>query len=58
MVSTNAIGASGMQRIVEASTQIRGDGGERQLPNDINLALAYAQGADQFATMVLLSKTM
>ena len=58
VVSTNAIGASGMQRIVEAATQIRGDAGERQLPNDINTALAYAQGADQFATMVLLSKTM
>lgn len=58
VVSTNAIGASGLQRVVEATIQIRGDGGERQVPKDVNLAMAYAQGADQFATMALLSKTM
>ena len=58
VVSTNAIGASGLQRVAEAAIQIRGDGGERQVPKDVNLALTYAQGADQFATMVLLSKTL
>ena len=58
VVSTNAIGASGMQRMVEAVTQIRGDAGERQVTKKINLALTYAQGADQFATMALLSRTL
>ena len=58
VVSTNAIGATGLHRIAEAAIQVRGDGGERQVHHDVNLALAYAQGADQFATMVLLSKTL
>ena len=58
VVSTNAIGASGQQRMAEAAIQIRGDGGEHQVPKDVNLALTYAQGADQFATMVLLSKSI
>jgi acetyl-CoA C-acetyltransferase len=58
VVSTNAIGASGMQRVAEAATQMRGDGGERQVPRDVNLAMAYAQGADQFGTVIILSKTM
>jgi acetyl-CoA C-acetyltransferase len=58
VVSTNAIGASGMQRMVEAVTQIRGDAGERQVTKKVSLALTYAQGADQFATMALLSRTL
>jgi acetyl-CoA C-acetyltransferase len=58
VVSTNAIGATGLHRIAEAAIQVRGDGGERQVTNDVNLALAYAQGADQFATMILMGKTL
>jgi acetyl-CoA C-acetyltransferase len=58
VVSTNAIGATGLHRIAEAAIQVRGDGNERQVPGDVNLALAYAQGADQFCTMVLLNKTL
>ena len=58
VVSTNAIGATGLHRIAEAALQVRGDGGERQIPKDVNLALAYAQGADQFCTMFLLNKTL
>ncbi|HEY78367.1 MAG TPA: hypothetical protein G4O09_04570 [Dehalococcoidia bacterium] len=58
VVSTNAIGASGLQRMAEAALQIRGDGGEHQVPKEVKSALAYAQGADQFATMVLFNKTL
>jgi len=56
VVSTNAIGATGLHRVAEAAIQIRGEGGERQAPRDVNLALTYAQGADQFCTAALLSK--
>ena len=58
VVSTNAIGATGLHRVAEAAIQIRGDGGERQVHKDVKLALAYAQGADQFCTMSLLSKSL
>jgi acetyl-CoA C-acetyltransferase len=57
VVSTNAIGATGLHRIAEAALQCRGNLGERQVNMKTDLALAYAQGADQFASMVLLSKT-
>ncbi len=58
VVSTNAIGATGLIRMAEAAIQIRGDGGERQAPKEINLAYAFAQGADQFCTAALLSKNL
>ncbi len=58
VVSTNAIGASGLVRIAEASLQIRGDAGERQVPKNVNQALAFAQGADHFSTSVLLTKNL
>ncbi|MFC1823185.1 thiolase family protein [Thermodesulfobacteriota bacterium] len=58
VVSTNAIGATGLIRMSEAAIQIRGDGGEHQAPKDVNLAYAFAQGADQFCTAALLSKTL
>jgi len=58
VVSTNAIGASGLVRMAEAAIQIRGDGGERQASKEVNLAYGFAQGADHFATGVLLSKSL
>lgn len=58
VVSTNAIGATGLHRVAEAVIQIRGEGGDRQSHRDINLALTFAQGADQFCTAVLLSKNL
>lgn len=58
VVSTNAIGSTGLQRIIECAIQIRGDGGERQAHREVNLALAFAMGADNFATPVLLSKDL
>lgn len=58
VVSTNAIGATGLHRIAEAAIQCRGDGGERQVDMKTDLSIAYAQGADQFASMILLSKSL
>lgn len=58
VVSTNAIGATGLHRIAEAAEQCRGNASERQVNMKTGLALAYAQGADQFASMVILSKTL
>jgi acetyl-CoA C-acetyltransferase len=58
VVSTNAIGATGLHRIAEAALQIRGDAGERQVAMKTGLAMAYAQGADQFGTVILLNKTL
>lgn len=58
VMATNAIGATGLHRMAEAVVQIRGEGGERQAPKDVNLALAFAQGADQFCTAALLSKKL
>jgi acetyl-CoA C-acetyltransferase len=58
VVSTNAIGATGLHRVAEAAIQIRGEGGERQAPKDVNLVLTFAQGADQFCTAALLSKSL
>jgi acetyl-CoA C-acetyltransferase len=58
VVSTNAIGATGLHRVAEAVVQMRGEGGERQAHRDVNLALTFAQGADQFCTAALLSKKL
>jgi acetyl-CoA C-acetyltransferase len=58
VVSTNAIGATGLHRVAEAVIQIREEGGERQAQKDVNLVLTFAQGADQFCTAVLLCKNL
>jgi len=58
VVSTNAIGATGLHRVAEAVIQIRREGGERQAPKDVKLALTFARGADQFCSAALLSKTL
>jgi acetyl-CoA C-acetyltransferase len=58
VVSTNAIGSTGLQRILECAIQIRGDGGERQAHRDVKLAMGFAMGADNFATPVLLSRDL
>jgi acetyl-CoA C-acetyltransferase len=58
VVSTNAIGATGLHRVAEGVIQIRGEGGERQAPKDVNLVFTFAQGADQFCTAAFLSKNL
>jgi acetyl-CoA C-acetyltransferase len=54
VLSTNAIGASGMVRFAEAALQVRGLAGEHQVP-DVRTALAQAYGgaANYFAMGVL-----
>ena len=54
VLSTNAIGASGMVRFAEAALQVRGLAGEHQVP-DVRTALAQAYGgaAQYFAMGVL-----
>ena len=58
VMSTNAIGATGLHRVAEAALQIRGDAGERQVNMKTGMAMAYAQGADQFGTVIILNKTL
>jgi acetyl-CoA C-acetyltransferase len=57
VVCTNAIGASAMLRIAEAAIQIRGEGGERQVPN-VKTALAVTAGGDNYSSAVLLKKSL
>jgi len=58
VMSTNAIGATGLHRIANAALQIRGDAGERQVNMKTGMAMAYAMGADQFGTVIILNKTL
>ena len=57
VTSTNAIGASAMQRIAEVAIQIRGEGGERQVPN-VKQGLAVTAGGDMYSAGVLLRKSL
>jgi acetyl-CoA C-acetyltransferase len=57
VLSTNAIGASGMVRFAEAALQVRGMAGEHQVP-DVRTALAQAYGgAAQYFAMGVLRTT-
>ncbi len=55
VVSTNPIGASAMIRVAEAATQVRGDGGERQVARPVRRAIATAYGGSNWTIMFLLS---
>ena len=57
VTSTNAIGASAMQRIAEVAIQIRGEGGERQVPN-VKQGLAVTAGGDMYSAGVLIKKSL
>ena len=57
VTSTNAIGASALQRIAEVAIQIRGEGGERQVPN-VRQGLAVTAGGDMYSAGVLLKKSL
>jgi acetyl-CoA C-acetyltransferase len=57
VLSSNAIGASGMIRFAEAALQVRGLAGEHQIPGARTaLAQAYGGGAQYFALGVLRSE--
>jgi len=57
VTSTNAIGASAMQRIAEIAIQIRGNGGDRQVPN-VKQAMAVTAGGDSYSAAVLMRKSL
>jgi acetyl-CoA C-acetyltransferase len=57
VVSTNAIGASAMQRIAEAAIQVRNEGGDRQVGN-VRTAMAVTAGGDSYSAAALLSKSL
>ncbi len=57
VTSTNAIGASALLRMAEAGIQIRGEGGERQVP-DVNTAMAIGQGGDHYCITALMKKSL
>jgi len=44
VVSTNAIGASAMERIAECALQIMGKAGEHQVPREVHNAVAHGLG--------------
>ena len=53
--ATNAIGSSGMQRVVEAALQIMGKADGHQVPKDVRNAVAHAWGGQvQFNTVMVL----
>ena len=53
--ATNAIGSSGMQRVVEAALQIMGKAEEHQVPKEVKNAVAHAWGGQvQFNTVMVL----
>ena len=54
---SNPIGATALIRMAEAAIQIRGEGGERQVPG-AKTALAIGQGGDHYATAALFKKTL
>jgi acetyl-CoA C-acetyltransferase len=56
VVSSNAIGASAMQRFAEAAIQVRNEAGERQVPS-VETALAVTAGGDSYSSAALFRKT-
>ncbi|MDY7038997.1 MAG: thiolase domain-containing protein [Thermodesulfobacteriota bacterium] len=57
VVSTNAIGASAMQRFAEAALQIRSKAGEHQVP-DAKVAIAVSAGGDNYSSAGLIKKSL
>jgi len=58
VLATNPIGASPMNRIVEAALQIRGDAGEHQVTRDVKTAIASALGGANWTMMTLLKRSL
>ncbi|MBW2544727.1 MAG: thiolase family protein, partial [Deltaproteobacteria bacterium] len=56
VMSSNAIGATGLIRVGEAAIQIMGKAGTRQVPKDVNFALATGFGGCYWADVMLLGK--
>lgn len=56
VMCSNAIGATALLRVGEAALQVMGKAGERQVPKDVNLALATGFGGCCWADVMLLGK--
>ncbi|MEM1113952.1 MAG: thiolase family protein [Pseudomonadota bacterium] len=50
------IGASGLRQIVENVTQLRGEAGARQVPNDPQLGYTHVYGAPGISAVTILSR--
>ncbi len=55
VICTNPIGATGLIRAAEAATQIRGQGGDRQVP-DVKTALATGFGGSYWNEIMILGR--
>ena len=58
VTATNPIGATPVIRLVEAALQVRGDGGEHQIPGKIGRALANGYGGQGENVIMLLRKEL
>ena len=50
------IGASGLRQIVENVVQLRGEAGERQVPNEPRLAYSHVYGAPGISAVTILAR--
>jgi len=57
VLCTNPIGATAMCRVAEAAIQIRGQGGERQVPN-VRTALATGYGGNWWSDIMILKSSL
>lgn len=58
VISTNAIGASAMERVSEAALQVMGEAGEHQVPKEVHKAVAHGWGgAVNLNVVAVLSDT-
>jgi acetyl-CoA C-acetyltransferase len=55
VMSSNAIGATGLIRVAELAWQIQGRAGERQVP-DVELALATGFGGCYWSDVLIMGK--
>ncbi len=55
VISTNPIGATGLIRVAEAAIQVRGEGGDRQVPG-VRTALATGFGGSYWSEVMILAR--
>jgi acetyl-CoA C-acetyltransferase len=58
VLCTNPIGATAMLRVAEAAIQIRGQGGERQVPKKVNTAVATGYGGNWWSDLMILKSSL
>ncbi|MFC1868933.1 hypothetical protein ACFL0H_12485 [Thermodesulfobacteriota bacterium] len=57
VLSYHPLGASALLRVAEAAIQVRGEGGDRQVPN-VKVAMAVSEGGDNYGMATLLKKSL